>query len=91
MFACRPHWFALRKPLRDAIWREYRQGQEADKLPSYRYMAVQQRAVGELAFRPHDEQAARDAAPYLLNSEIYREKAIAAGQGDPLAFLEVGT
>jgi hypothetical protein len=87
MFACKPHWFALSKRLRDAIWREYRPGQENDKRPSARYMAVQRRAVGELAFRPHDEQAARDAAPYMLESEAWRRLAIDAGEGDPLAFL----
>lgn len=84
MFACRSHWFALRKPARDAIWREYREGQENDKRPSARYMAVQRRAVGELAFKPHDEQAALAAAPYLLESEAWRRLAIDRGEGDPL-------
>ena len=87
MFMCRRHWYSLRKPMRDAIWREYRRGQERDKRPSFRYMAVQRRAVGEVAFKPHDEVAARAAAPYLLESERYRRMAIDAGQGDPLAGL----
>lgn len=84
MFMCRQHWFSLRKPLRDAIWKEYRPGQENTKSPSARYMAVQKRAVGELAFRPHDEAAAGVAAPYLIESEIWRKRAIDAGLGDPL-------
>lgn len=84
MFMCRVHWFALRKPLRDAIWREYRPGQENDKRPSPRYMAVQRRAVGEVVFRPNDEAAAKLAAPYLLSSEIWRIKCIDLGLGDPL-------
>ncbi len=67
------HWFALPKPLRDAIWREYRPGQEHDKKPSARYLAVQRRAIGALL-----------AAPYLLESEIWRREAIEAGDGDPL-------
>lgn len=87
MLFCRRHWYSLRKPLRDAIWREYRAGQEHDKLPSARYMAVQRRAVGEVAFRPNDEQAARDAAPYLLDSERWRRLAIERGEGDPLEGL----
>jgi hypothetical protein len=44
MFACREHWFALSKEMQDAIWREYRSGQEVDKRPSLRYLAVQQLA-----------------------------------------------
>lgn len=87
MLFCRRHWYSLRKPLRDAIWREYRRGQENDKRPSFRYMAVQRRAVAEVAFRPNDEAAAAVAAPYLAESESWRARAIEAGQGDPLAFL----
>lgn len=85
LFACRAHWFELRLPLRNAIWREYREGQEDDKRPSVRYLCVQQRAVAELAFKPNDEEAARIAAPYLMASEKFRRQAIAQGLGDPLA------
>lgn len=88
MFMCRPHWFALRKPLRDAIWNEYRRGQERSKTPSARYMAVQRRAVGELAFRPNDEAAALVAANYLKASEEWRARAMRLGQGDPLEGLK---
>lgn len=87
MFACRPHWWALRKPMRDAIWREYRPGQEDVKNPSLRYMAVQRRAVGELAFRPRDEKAAAIAAVCFLESELWRARASEAGRGDPLEGL----
>jgi hypothetical protein len=73
--------------MRDAIWREYRPGQEDDKRPSARYMAVQRRAVGEVAFKPHDEVAAAVAAPYLLDSEEWRQRAIERGEGDPLEGL----
>ena len=85
MFCCRAHWFAIREALRAAVWREYRVGQERDKKPSLRYLCVQQRAVGELAFKPNDEAAALIAAPYLLKSNEYRLAAIARGFGDPLA------
>lgn len=87
MFACRSHWYQLRKPMRDAIWREYRAGQEIDKKPSLRYLAVQRLAVGELAFKPHDEEAARIAAQYIAEATIWRRRAMEAGQGDPLAGL----
>lgn len=26
MLACRPHWYAIPRPLRDAIWRAWRSG-----------------------------------------------------------------
>ena len=84
MFMCKRHWYALRKPLRDAIWAEYRRGQEVDKAPSLRYLAVQKQAIGELAFRPNDEAAAAVAAPYLLLAKHYQGECIAAGLGDPL-------
>lgn len=87
MFACKPHWFALRKPLRDAIWREYRSGQENTKDPSPRYMAVQRLAVAELAFKPNDEEAARVAAPYVAGAMAWRKVAIDKGLGDPLIGL----
>jgi hypothetical protein len=87
MFMCRDQWLALRSALRAAIWREYRPGQEIDKKASLRYLAVQQRAIAEVAFRPNDEQAATAAAPYALRSQAFREKAIEAGLGDPLQGL----
>lgn len=87
MFVCKKHWKRLRRPMQQAIWREYRPGQENDKRPSLRYLAVQRRAIAELAFRPNDEQAAGDAAPYFIDSEVYRVAAIKAGLGDPLEGL----
>lgn len=87
MFACKPHWFALRKPVRDAIWREYRSGQERDKQPSLRYLAVQQLAVCELAFRPNDEDAAMVATFYMDKAAHFQRMAVAAGLGDPLEGL----
>jgi hypothetical protein len=87
LFACVEHWRALRKELRDAIWKEYRSGQEVDKNPSLRYLAVQQLAVAELAFRPNDEAAAAAAAPFLLTAVKFAREAVAAGQGNPLSNL----
>lgn len=87
LFMCSPHWFTLEERLRQAIWREYRPGQEIDKDPSNRYLAVQQYAIGSLAFKPHDEAAALAAAPYLLRSVLYRHACVRAGQGDPLPWV----
>lgn len=87
-FACRKHWFAVRKVLRDAILREYRPGQERDKQFSARYACVQRRAVSELAFNPWDEEAARVSAQYLLESETWRKRAIETGEGDPLEGID---
>lgn len=89
LFMCKAHWHALSKPVRDAIWREYTPGQERTKRPSNRYMAVQRWAIATLAFKPNDETAAKDAAHYLIKAEMWRQRAIAAGQGDPLAALGV--
>jgi hypothetical protein len=50
-------------------------------------MAVQRRAVGELAFRKNDEKAAAIAAVYFLESELWRARASEAGRGDPLEGL----
>jgi hypothetical protein len=76
-FMCGPHWSELPKPLRDAIWREYRPSQESDKRPSARYMAVALRAVAELA-------SGIDGAFYLRESEVWRKRAIDGRKGDPL-------
>jgi hypothetical protein len=87
MFMGRVHWFSLRKPMRDAIWREYKPGQENTKNPSPRYMAVQQRAIAELVFKPNDEKAAAEALPYIENSEKWRQVCIDRKLGDPLIGL----
>jgi hypothetical protein len=87
MFMCRSHWYSLPKATRDAIWREYRPGQEDDKIPSVRYLAVQRLGVAQAAFKPNDEDAARVAAGYIQQAIHYRQLAIDAGDGDPLAGL----
>ena len=53
MWGCRPHWFRLPRPIRDAIWRAYRIGQEEDGRPSAAYVA---------AARAAQEWIAADAA-----------------------------
>lgn len=84
MLFCAPHWRQVRPALRRAVWREYRPGQENDKMPSPRYMAVQRLAVAEIAFRPHDEDAAKVAAHYIAEAWRWRQVAIDRGLGDPL-------
>lgn len=46
---CRPHWYALPKPLRDAIWATYRPGQERDGRPSQAYLANVRQAIRVIA------------------------------------------
>lgn len=87
MMFCRPHWYLLPKPVRDAVWNEYRPGQERDKIPSARYMAVQRYAIALVAFKPSDEAAAALSARMLVRAEEWRARAIAEGKGDPLATL----
>lgn len=87
MWGCRAHWFSLPKPIRDAVWREYRPGQESDKRPSFRYMAVQRLAVAHTAFKPNDPEAARICAGYMREAIAFQQAAIEKGLGDPLAGL----
>jgi hypothetical protein len=84
LFMCKSHWYKLRKKMRDAIWNEYRPGQEDNKNPSTRYMAVQQRAVAEIAFKEFGIEVAKR---YSDNAEHYRDLCIVRGHGDPLEAL----
>ena len=45
MLMCRPHWFQVPKHIRNAIWREYRPGQEIDKKPSEDYLEIMKAAI----------------------------------------------
>ena len=87
MLACKPHWYALPKKYRDAIWREYRRGQEKDRRVSYRYYAVQRLAISGRAFKPHDEQAAAVSGNYMTQALMWQSRSISAGLGDPLEGL----
>jgi hypothetical protein len=87
MLACRQHWYVLPKSLRDAIWRQYRPGQETDKQPSHAYLAVQRLACARLTFRPNDAGAAKQAAALLVAALAYRNLATAESGVDPLAGL----
>jgi hypothetical protein len=89
MLFCYPHWKGLDRRIQDAIWAEYRAGQETDKDPSLRYLAVQQYAIAAVVFKPNDEAAALLAVPYLARSILHRRAAIAAGDGDPLPWVQL--
>lgn len=86
---CAPHWHATRKTLQNAIWNEYRVGQEERKDPSARYLAIQRLCVSELAYRPAGgvPAAVGVAHAYGEQAEHFRQKAIAQGQGDPFEQL----
>lgn len=87
MWGCKTHWFALPLKIRNAIWREYRPGQENDKKPSLRYLAVQRLACAHSVFKPDDEEAALRALGYLQEAVLYQREAIKEGFGDPLENL----
>lgn len=92
MLFCKPHWFSTRRALQEAIWREYRPGQERDKNASERYLAVQQLCVSELLHKRTcglpSSTASMLAAEYAERAEKHRERAIADGAGDPFESLE---
>lgn len=87
MFACKPHWFALPKKIRDAVWREYRPGQELTKDPSLRYLAVQRLACAYSVFRAYDEKAVLEALRYVGEAITVAKEAEARGLGDPIEGL----
>lgn len=82
LFMCLPHWRSLAKVTRDAVWREYRPGQEIRKNPSLRYLAVQRFAVGEACMR--SELSAKIASRYFEEAMTFRQRCIDKGLGDPL-------
>ncbi len=49
LLMCRRHWYMVPKPLRDAVWAEYRAGQEVRKDPSRTYLKVAGQAIAEVA------------------------------------------
>lgn len=45
LFMCSTHWFMLPKEKRDAIWREYKTGQEIRKNPTAEYLRVMRECI----------------------------------------------
>ena len=87
MFMCKFHWYALPNKIRDAIWDEYRPGQEIRKNPSLRYLAVQRLACAYSVFKAHDEKAVRKALSYSGEAFAFAKMAVEEGLGDPLENL----
>lgn len=84
---CPGHWYSVPTRLRKLIWHYYRPGQEIDKDPSQEYLCVADQCIGEVTFKPFDEQAAKDAAPYLLRAQRIRKSIIDGGGEDPLPWM----
>jgi hypothetical protein len=61
LLMCLKHWKMLPKKTQISIWNEYRPGQEVDKKPSFKYLAIQQLAVGEVASQESKEEQAQIA------------------------------
>ena len=61
LFMCKPHWFALPKPMRDAIWSTYRDGQCDDWRISQAYSEAAKAAVRFIAAK---EGVAPDVSVY---------------------------
>ena len=55
-WGCRPHWFALPKHIRDAIWDAYVPGQEETQRPSTAYVKAAEAAQAWIA--AYEEQLA---------------------------------
>ena len=68
MLMCRRHWFMVPKPLRDAVWREYRPGQEIRKDPTDEYMDVQRQAV-EAVERAESAPAGRERVRQAMGAK----------------------
>lgn len=65
IFACKQHWYMVPKPLRDAIWRTYRRGQEVTKNPSKAYVAAATAAIAAVALKEQEGKAREEWLPFL--------------------------
>ena len=89
MFMCKKHWFMVPQKLRDAIWREYRPGQEIRKDPSGAYLDVAHAAIVAVAEQEREYDRKReeirrkehgDQLPFSFDEEAARED-----QHDPVS------
>jgi diadenosine tetraphosphatase ApaH/serine/threonine PP2A family protein phosphatase len=51
LLMCRRHWRMVPPPLQDAVWANYRRGQERRKDPTPEYMAAARAAIEAVAER----------------------------------------
>lgn len=57
LLMCKRHWFMVPKPLRDAVWREYRPGQEEGNAPvTKEYLQVAQAAIAAVQKKIEDKR-----------------------------------
>ena len=56
MLMCRRHWFMVPKPLRHAVWRNYRPGQEQDKEPTIGWLDAAHAAIEAVAEREERDE-----------------------------------
>lgn len=64
MLMCLPHWRKVPKPLKDAVWDEYVDGQEITKTPTTAYLTVMIAAINAVA-----DKEGRDRLPSVLVTE----------------------
>lgn len=60
LLMCRNHWFMVPKMIRDRVWATYVPGQEQSKTPTNEYMAAFYAAVGAVAKREGNIEAAAE-------------------------------
>ena len=65
IFMHREHWFMVPKPLRDAIWRHYRPGQEVTKDPSKAYVAAGTAAIAAVALKERKGKTSEEWKVFL--------------------------
>lgn len=64
LWGCKEHWFKLPVAIRNALWKEYRPGQEVTKDPSPEYVAAAKKAQEWIA--------AQEKKPWPINQKIPR-------------------
>lgn len=61
LLMCGKHWYMVPQPLRTAVWRAYKPGQEVSKQPSRAYLEAARNAINRVAaiegHRPLDVEA----------------------------------
>lgn len=66
MHMCRRHWSMVPKPFQDALWVNYRRGQENSKTPTAAYLRAAANCIGAVARaeRWPDDEVAREVGLY---------------------------
>jgi hypothetical protein len=72
--------------LQICVWAEYRPGQERDKRPSARYLAVMHAAIAVVASK---EQRHGEAGEARERADLFRRAVLEHGGRDPLAGIDL--